>query len=152
MSKGMSVDSEVGSIYATFWRMIYMTVHRYDSNPTGELLTVMTIALLGKAGYKPTISDLVEITGLQQTSVSRYVSRQIKNGFITEVVDPQDRRRRRLCSTPKGKQEEEWHQHRTLDLARLSDEALRGLGKSEDPVADLTKILMDVREDSALEM
>ena len=150
MSKGMSTDSEVGSIYATFWRMIYMTVHRYDSNPTGELLTVMTIALLDKAGYHPTISELVQITGLQQTSVSRYVSRQIKAGFMTEVVDPNDRRRRRLCPTEKGKVEEEWHQKQTLKLARLSDEALRGLGKSEDPVADLMKILMGVREDSAL--
>ena len=148
MSKSANDDSDVGSIYATFWRMIYMTVHRYDSNPTGELLTVMTIALLDKAGYHPTISDLVEITGLQQTSVSRYVSRQIRTGYMTEVVDPEDRRRRRLCPTSKGTEEEKWHESQTLKMAHLSSEALSGMGESKDPVADLIKILLGVDEDS----
>lgn len=82
MSKSELADLEVGAIYATFWRMVYMSVHRYGSNPTGELLTVMTITLLDKAGYNPTTADLVEITGLAKSNVSRYVSRQIKNGFL----------------------------------------------------------------------
>jgi DNA-binding MarR family transcriptional regulator len=148
MSKSANNISDVGSIYATFWRMIYMTVHRYDSNPTGELLTVMTIALLDKAGYHPTISDLVKITGLQQTSVSRYVSRQIRTGYMTEVVDPEDRRRRRLVPTSKGTEEEKWHEDQTLKMARMSSEALSGLGESKDPVADMIKILLGVGEDS----
>lgn len=144
MSNSASDDSVVGSIYATFWRMIYMGVNRYASYPTGELLVVMTIVLLDMAGYKPTISDLVDITGLNKSNVSRYVSRQIKNGFMTDVINPQDRRRRRYCPTPKGKNEAEWHQSRTLEIARLSSEALHSVSKSKDPVSDLKKILLDI--------
>lgn len=144
MSKSELADLEVGAIYATFWRMVYMSVHRYGSNPTGELLTVMTITLLDKAGYNPTTADLVEITGLAKSNVSRYVSRQIKNGFLTEVVDRQDRRRRLLHPTAKGRKDEAWHQEQTLKMARLSSEALRGFGKSKRPVVDLKNILLGI--------
>ena len=133
LSKQRGADLEVGSIYATFWRMVYMSVHRYDSNPTGELLVVLTILLLNNAGYNPTIRDLIKITGLKPSNVSRYMSRQIKEGFLEEVVDPEDRRRRRLCMTAKGKKEEAWHHKQTLEMARLSSEALHGLGKSKGP-------------------
>jgi len=149
VSKLTSTDLEAGSIYATFWRMVYMSVHRYDSPSTGELLMVMTIALLHKAGYDPTILDLVEITGLNKSNVSRYVSRQIKEGFLTEVVDPQDRRRRRLRSTQLGKKDEKWHESQTLKMAGLTSEALRGLGKSKDPATDLKKILISINGSSA---
>jgi DNA-binding MarR family transcriptional regulator len=148
MSKSTRTNFDIGAIYATFWRMVYMSVHRYGSNPTGELLTVMTIALLHQADYDPTSAELAEITGLPKTSVSRYVSRQMRKGYLTEVVDPQDRRRRRLQPTTKGRKEEQWHQKQTQDLARLSSEALRGLGKSKDPVSDLKNILLGIRGSS----
>ena len=143
--KSTRTNLDIGAIYATFWRMVYMSVHRYDSNTTGELLTVMTIALLRQADYKPTSADLVEITGLPKSSVSRYVSRQMRKGYVTEVVDPEDRRRRRLTPTTKGRKEEQWHQNQTQELARLSSAALRGLGKSKDPVSDLKNILLGIR-------
>jgi DNA-binding MarR family transcriptional regulator len=142
MSKSRRKNLEIGSIYATFWRMVYMSVHRYDSRPTAELLTVMTIALLHRADYDPTTADLVEMTGLPKASVSRYVSRQMRKGYLTEVVDPQDRRRRLLRATKKGGKDEKWHRAQTQILAHLSDEALRGFGKSRDPVAGLKKILL----------
>ena len=149
MSKSTPTDFDIGAIYATFWRMVYMSVHRYDSSPTGELLTVMTIALLHQADYDPTTSDLVEITGLPKTSVARYVSRQMRKGYLTEVVDPRDRRLRHLRPTAKGRKEVQWHQIQTQELARLSSEALRGLGKSKDPVSDLRKILLGIGMSSA---
>ena len=149
MSKSEPADLEVGAIYATFWRMVYTTVHRYGSNPTGALLTVMTVLLLDRAGYSPTTADLVEITGLPKSSVSRYVSRQMKAGYLTEVVDPQDRRRRFLRPTPKARKHRKWHQDHTRKMARLSSEALRGLGESKDPVADLKNILLGINESFA---
>jgi DNA-binding MarR family transcriptional regulator len=145
MSKSASTDALVGSIYATFWRMVYFGVHKYDSNPTGELLTVMTIVLLDKAGYNPTISELVELTGLAKCNVLRYVSRQIEIGFLTDVINTEDdRRRRRLRLTSKGKTEEEWHQKKTLEISRLSSEALLGVGKTNDPISDLKNILLGI--------
>ncbi len=149
MSKSTRINLDVGSIYAALWRMIYMSVHRYDSRPTGELLTVMTIALLHQADYDPTTGDLVEITGLAKSSVARYVSRQMKIGYLTEDVDPQDRRLRRLRPTAKGRKEGQWHHNQTQELTRLSSAALRGLGKSKDPAADLKNILLGIGRSSA---
>ena len=40
--------------------------------------------------------------------MSRYVSSQIKQGLIKERVDPEDRRRRMLVLTSKGKTERRW--------------------------------------------
>jgi len=144
MNKSASANAAVGSIYASVWRMLFMGAHKYDVNPTGELLTVMTIALLDKVGYNPTISDLVEITGLTKSNVSRYVSNQFKGDFLTEVVDPEDRRQRRLCPTPKGKNEEEWHHTQTLEMTRLCNEAFRGMGDSKNPITDLKTILAGI--------
>ena len=146
MSGSASTDSEVGAIYATFWRLLFTNVHEYGSTPTGGLLVVMTILLLDRADYSPTIADLIEIIGLPKTSVSRYVSEQIKNGFLKEVIDPQDRRRRFLRPTPKARKHREWHQDQTLKLVRLSSDAIRGLGESRDPVSDLKNILLGINE------
>jgi DNA-binding MarR family transcriptional regulator len=152
MGKSASTDALIGSIYAMCWRMVYLGVHKYDSNSTGELLTVMTIVLLDKAGYNPTISELAELTSLAQSNVQRYVSRQIKIGFLTDVINTDgDRRQRRLRLTSKGKTEEEWHQQQTLEISRLSSEALLGSGNSKDPVSDLRKILLGVNGQLTLE-
>jgi DNA-binding MarR family transcriptional regulator len=146
LSGSASTDSEVGAIYATFWRLLFTNVHEYGSTPTGGLLVVMTILLLDRAGYSPTIADLIEIIGLPKTSVSRYVSVQIKNGFLKEDIDPQDRRRRFLRPTPKARKHRKWHQDQTLKLVRLSSDAIRGLGESRHPVSDLKNILLGINE------
>jgi len=146
MSKSRSADAEVGATYATLWRMLYTNVHEYGTTPTGGLLVVMTILLLDRAGYSPTIADLIEITGLPKTNVSRYVSAQMKRGFLTEVIDPQDRRRRFLRPTPTARKHRKWHSDQTMKLVSLSSEAILGLGKSNDPVADLKNILLGVSE------
>jgi len=137
---------EAGAIYATFWRLLYTNVHEYGSTPTGGLLVVMTILLLDRAGYSPTIADLIEITGLPKTNVSRYVSAQMKKGFLKEVIDPKDRRRRFLRPTTMARKHRKWHEDQTLKLVHLSSEAIRGLGKSKDPVSDLKSILLGVDE------
>jgi DNA-binding MarR family transcriptional regulator len=128
--------------------MVYMSVHKYDTNSTSELLTVMTIALLDKAGYNPTFSDLFEITGLPKANITRYMSRQVKDGFMTDVIDPQDRRRRFYRPTSKGKKEEQWHHQCTLKLAGMSSEALRGVGKNRNAASDLKNILLGINRSS----
>ena len=133
-------DLEAGSIYATCWRMIYMGVHRYNSRPAGELLTVMTIAVLDKAGYAPTVSELADLTGLAKSNVSRYVSRQIDGGFIEEFIDPEDRRRRRLRATNAGISEANWNQRDSLSLARKTRKALSASGKGNSRATNIKNI------------
>lgn len=143
-----SHNSKTGSLYATFWRLVYIGVHRYGSTSTGALLTVLTITLLDKAGYNPTIPELVDITGLKKSNVARYVSRQIKAGLLTEFIDPQNRRRRQLCPTDEGRKVEKWHQRQTLEMSRVTGKALRGLGKKKDPSSDLMQILLSVGQEA----
>lgn len=143
-----SANSKNSSIYATFWRLVYIGVHRHGSTSTGALLTVLTIMLLDKAGYNPTIPELADITGLKKSNVSRYVSKQIKAGLIGEFIDPQNRRRRQLCPTDEGRKVEKWHQRQTLEMSRVSGKALRGLGKKKDPSSDLMQILLSVGQEA----
>lgn len=145
MSNSPNGDSMVGSIYATIWRMVYLSVHKYASNPTGELLTVMTIVLLDKVGYSPSIIELAELTGLSQSNVTRYVSRQTRNGFLTDRIGSQDRRERHIVLTEKGRQEEAWHQDRTLQVAHMTDAAIQGMGDSQEPFLDLKAILLGIK-------
>ena len=142
MNKSNDKEFDPTVIYATCWRMVYMSVHRYSSNPTGELLTVMTFSLLNKIGYHPTVSDLSRITGLNKSSVSRYVTRQMQQGYLREDIDPADRRLRRLVPTTKGRTEEEWHRGRTHDIVNLDADILDQLSKSDDPVSMLMDVLL----------
>ena len=146
MSKPILNDTEVDSVYVMFWRMIYFTINRYDGNPTAELLTMLTISVLNNVGYGPTITDLVELTGLEQSSVSRYVARGLEAGLLAENIDPEDRRLRHLHTTAVGKKMGAEYEKQMLKTARESTDAIRGKGKSKNPVQDLKNILLGIRE------
>ena len=80
-------------------------VCQYASHPTGQFLIAFTMNILHERGYSPTINELCRVTGLPISSASRYVSWQIYNGYVKEVIDPNDRRKRLLEQTAKGKTE-----------------------------------------------
>ena len=103
MSKSVSADKETVLVDAMCWRMLYKIMNRYEGNTAAELLTLATISLLDKADYGPTITELVELTGVPKTRVSRYVSRAVQRGILAEVVDLEDRRLRHLRLTAKGR-------------------------------------------------
>ncbi len=144
MGKRNPIGGEAGEIYAMFWRLMEMSVHRYGSFPTGQLFVVLTIMLLDRADYHPTIGELAEITRLPKSTVSRYVSIEMSNGFLEEVIDPEDRRRRRMHPTRLARKEQEWHQQKVREIGELSVKALRGEGESAKPAADLMKVLLSV--------
>ena len=89
------------------WRILHFHVCRYGSVPTGQFLVGHTIVLLNELGRHATVAELTKATGLPQTSVSRYVADQIDQGFLEEVIDPEDRRRRLLFMTDEGHAERE---------------------------------------------
>ena len=84
---------------------------------TGEVLMVLTITVLDRAGVHPSISELAEYTGLPKSSISRYVSNQLKIGHLQETVHPKDRRRRVLSATEAGKKEQEWLRDQISEMA-----------------------------------
>ena len=145
MSESVLNDTEVGSVYVMFWRMLYFTINKYEGNPTAELLTLITINLLNDVGCGPTITDLVDLTGLEQSSVSRYVARALNMGLLTEVIDPEDRRLRHLSATAMGRKKGAAYEKKMIETARLSTDAFRGKGKSKDPAQDLKNILLEIR-------
>ncbi len=90
-----------------FWRILQLMITRYGNHPMGQALVVLTMVFLNERGMPPTMSQLCEATGLPKASVSRYISTQIKDGLVKEIIDPDDRRLRLLVQTDKGKAE--WH-------------------------------------------
>ena len=93
---------------AIFWRILHLLTARYGNYPMGQMLVALTMVFLNERGKPPTMTELCRATGLPKASVSRYVSWQIEHGFAEEQVDPDDRRRRRLVQTQKGREERVW--------------------------------------------
>ena len=93
---------------AILWRILHLMVSRYGNHPMGQVLVALTMIFLNDRGKPPTLTDICEATGLPKASVSRYVSWQLSQGFAKEKLDPEDRRRRLLVQTAKGRKEWEW--------------------------------------------
>ena len=123
MSEWKLTGEQLGSVYVAFWRLIDMTVHRYGSHPTGQLYVVLTIMMLNRVDFHPTVGELAEIVRLPKSTVSRYVSAEMNAGFLEEVIDPDDRRRRRLHLTPLGKEEGHWHREQIRQITEMSSKA-----------------------------
>ena len=103
---GWSASPEAQMI--VFWRIIHLYMNRYGSIPLGQMLVELTTTVLNELGRPPTVTDLCDATGLPKSSISRYISAQMKSGMVAEVIDPQDRRRRKLVLTDKGITERRW--------------------------------------------
>ena len=141
MNDWRPTTDQLSGIYAMFWRLLEIMVHRYGSFPTGHLLTILTIVLLDRADYHPTVGELADITRLPKSTVSRYVATDMQSGYLEEAIDPDDRRRRRLHPTSKSREEQEWQLKRVLEAMELSIEAYGGHGRTENPAAYLKRIL-----------
>ncbi len=141
MSDWKPSTEEFSGIYAMFWRLLEIMVSRYGSFPTGHLLTVVTIVLLDRADYHPTVGELADITHLPKSTVSRYVAIDMSTGYLEEVIDPEDRRHRRLHPTQKSKEEQAWQLEKVMDAMKLSIQAFTGHGNTENPAADLKRFL-----------
>jgi DNA-binding MarR family transcriptional regulator len=100
-------DSAVARMVAC-WRILHMMTSSYGSNPTGQIVIALTLAILHRSDYLPTVNEITAATGIPKSSVSRYITWQLKRGLMEEIVDPTDRRLRRLQQTEKGRVEMEW--------------------------------------------
>jgi DNA-binding MarR family transcriptional regulator len=77
------------------------------------------MVFLNERGMPPTLTDICRATGLPKSSVSRYIAWQIDQGLAKENVDPNDRRKRYLVQTRKGRTEWHWQ---TAQVGRLFNE------------------------------
>ncbi len=93
---------------ATCWRILHMMISNYGSRSMGQMVTALTINILQRSGYSPTFSEICDATGFPSSNVSRYVNRQLRQGYLQEIIDPNDRRTRRLQQTEKGRAELKW--------------------------------------------
>jgi DNA-binding MarR family transcriptional regulator len=135
-----------GGQMAIFWRILHLLTARYGNHPMGQLLVALTMVFLNERGMPPTLTDLCEATGLPKASVSRYVSWQLSEGLVKETIDPEDRRRRFLVQTRKGKSEWRWQ---TTQLEKLFSEVgeldtkLREEGDQRD-AADILELMKEL--------
>ena len=131
---------------AILWRILHLLVSRYGNYPMGQVLVALTMVFLNDRGKPPTLTDICEATGLPKASVSRYVSWQLSQGFAKEKLDPQDRRRRLLVQTAKGRKEWEWQVEQMEAIFQDIDELdyrLRG-GNLEQSAEDLLKRMREL--------
>lgn len=147
MSPAADHEPDIVYLYATFWRMVSLAVHRYGSSPSGQLLIVLSLIILDRFGYQPTVTELADITQLPKSSVSRYVAAEMNAGMLEEFIDPHDRRRRRLRPTAKAKSEQKWH----AETVRVIHEQMREIGLSDESGArsgtELVQMLKKLNQD-----
>ena len=142
-------EKEAIEVYALFWRLVHLSVHRYGSHPTAELLIVLTIMLLDRVGANPTVSELAEITGLPKSSVSRYISNEMRDGFLEETIDPVDRRRRYLSPTSKARKEQQWHLKQIRKIVESCREVIDAADSGGKAGINIRGILQDITARSA---
>ncbi len=119
-----------------FWRIMHMYMSRYGSIPIGQMLVELTTVVLNEIGRPPTVTDLCDATGLPKSSISRYISAQMKADMVAEIIDPQDRRRRKLILTEKGKHERRWqvkHVRKIIDDVMHWDQKNQRSNQRLDP-------------------
>jgi DNA-binding MarR family transcriptional regulator len=119
-------ELDIVYLYATFWRMLSLAVHCYGSAPTGQLLVVISMVIMDRYGYQPTVTELADMTQLPKSSISRYVAAEMNAGMLEEFIDPHDRRRRRLRPTAKARQEQDWH----AQTARMIHQQMKEIGQT----------------------
>jgi DNA-binding MarR family transcriptional regulator len=122
MGKKISTDSDIGVSYGLVWGWLYLTNQRYGSMPTGELQIALTIVMLNKLGFYPTITDLTQLTNMPKSNVSRYVSGQMAKGTLEEYIDSSDRRRRKLRPSQKAGPELIWFEKHVQSIYELVHE------------------------------
>lgn len=125
-----------------FWRIMHMFMSRYGSIPLGQMLVDLTTLVLNELGRPPTVTDLCDSTGLPKSSISRYVSAQMAQDMISEVIDSEDRRRRKLVLTDKGRHERQWQikEIRSILEEVQSWDAKRISGQSIDPELEFERM------------
>lgn len=132
--KGWSPSPEAQVVI--FWRIMHMYMARYGSIPLGQMLVELTTIVLNEMDRPPTVTDLCDATGLPKSSISRYISAQMTQGMVAEVIDPNDRRRRKLVLTDKGKDERRWqvkHVRKIMEDVQVWDEKTQKNGGAVDP-------------------
>ena len=127
----------------TFWLIMHMFMARYGSVPLGQMLVDLTTVVLNELGRPPTVTDLCEATGLPKSSISRYVSAQMSQDMLAEIIDSTDRRRRKLVLTEKGKDERQWQVQqirKILEDVKVWDEKNHQPGHSIDADLELERM------------
>jgi DNA-binding MarR family transcriptional regulator len=122
--------------------MLHLAVCQYGSHPMGQILVAYTANILHQSGYDPTIGDLSRATGLPKSSISRYVAWQIAHDYAEEIIDPNDRRLRRLKQTKKGRIEMRVMLQELADAFSHIDQVIKriGTGVAGDPEKILSRM------------
>ncbi len=125
-----------------FWRIMHLYMSRYGSIPLGQMLVELTTVVLNELGRPPTVTDLCEASGLPKSSISRYISAQMTRNMVAEVIDPSDRRRRKLVLTEKGMEERRWQVkqvRKIIEDIKIWDQKV-GAGQQLDPDLELERM------------
>ena len=148
-AKTIEISGVTVAKLATCWRILHMMTSSYGNQPTGQVVIALTIHILEKNDYSPTTNEICQATGIPKVSVARYVNWQLKEGLLEEIVDPSDRRLRRLQQTEKGRVEMQWLDSQLDSVWReVSDiaERVEDRQRKADPVKVLERMIEHTRQ------
>ncbi len=103
---GVDLSADIAGEW--LWLAVAFHAHRFGGRPIGEVLCSWTTILLLDRGLRPTVAEIARASGLPRSTVSRYVSHTIEQGWAEERVHSGDRRRRELHLTESGERELEF--------------------------------------------
>ena len=97
------------------------------------------ILFLLKQKDRRMMSDLGKILGIENSGMTGLVDRLERSGFVTRVMDPEDRRSFLICATRAGLEEAE----RAKPIIRRVNDAIKS-GHSEHEIEMLKSILGEI--------
>jgi len=95
--------------YKTFTHLLYQTAHawrlavdRHLKHSGLSMSSWMAIGLIASETRPLTQTELAQMLGLEDASMVPLIDRLVKQGLLTRVQPPEDRRKRHLVLTEKG--------------------------------------------------
>lgn len=97
--------------YKTFTHLLYQTAHawrlavdRHLKHSGLSMSSWMAIGLIASETRPLTQTELAQMLGLEDASMVPLIDRLVKQGLLSRVQPPEDRRKRLLLLTEKGNQ------------------------------------------------
>ena len=109
--------------FAVSWLAGCWGMNRCFASSMGEFQVILTLIVLDRDGIHPNLVEVAKLTGLPKSSVSRYVTKILRAGYVTEEIDPGDRRRRVLHITDQAREDMQATEKMFMDFLKLHDQS-----------------------------
>ena len=116
----------IDKAFAVSWLAGCWGMNRFLASSMGEFQVILTLIVLDRDGIHPNLVEVAKLTGLPKSSVSRYVTKILRAGYVNEEIDANDRRRRVLHITDSARQDMQATEQMFMRFLELHDKDRKG--------------------------